>query len=418
MNTARREPLVVQLPDTGASPIRFAGAGPLTDSRTQMTSVILGVPSGIQAGDVMIAQILIYDGAGTDVPSAPAGWAVIRHDAINGGGNQMTSWLYYKVADSIEPPSYAWNISLQYAAGVMRAWRGALASSPIDQSSGATAAGTNPVSVQAPSLTSANNNELQVYFYGAQAFAAPIITEPATITERLNEMSTQEGFTLAFGDLAAPPGGTVSPTYVAMATSNIPDGSPPVMAAQAVLLVPAGLDQAPTPSPTSTSTATSIPAETATATPSAAATASASATQSGTPQPTASAVATSFGRNSGTDSQRNGYRDGDTHSNYDADGDSDGDPDRDGQLLARIPEVSHKAGRHDEHVEVRHHDQSQEKQNCGVDSRRDAAAPPADSKSTIPRPPASQVIRWRRARLARWRFSLRRRLAVKRAMLC
>ena len=260
-----------------------------------MTSVILGVPSGIQAGDVMIAQILIYDGAGTDVPSAPAGWAVIRHDAINGGGNQMTSWLYYKVADSIEPPSYAWNISLQYAAGVMRAWRGALASSPIDQSSGATAAGTNPVSVQAPSLTSANNNELQVYFYGAQAFAAPIITEPATITERLNEMSTQEGFTLAFGDLAAPPGGTVSPTYVAMATSNIPNGSPPVMAAQAVLLVPAVNGSTPTPSPTSTSTATSIPAETATATPSAAATASASATQSGTPQPTASAVATSFG---------------------------------------------------------------------------------------------------------------------------
>ena len=51
-------------------------------------------------------------------------------------------------------------------------------------------------------------------------------------------MSTLEGFTTAFGDLAAPPGGTVSPTYVAMATSNIPNGSPPVMAAQAVLLVP------------------------------------------------------------------------------------------------------------------------------------------------------------------------------------
>ena len=151
MNTGREQAVAIQLPEiTPTSPISFVGVGPLADSRSQMSAVTLGVPSGIQSGDVMLAQILIYDGAGTNVPSAPAGWSVIRHDAINGGGNQMTSWLYYKVAGSSELPSYTWNISLQYAAGVMRAWRGASVSSPIDQSSGATAAGTNPFRCRHP----------------------------------------------------------------------------------------------------------------------------------------------------------------------------------------------------------------------------------------------------------------------------
>ena len=258
MNTGREQAVAIQLPEiTPTSPISFVGVGPLADSRSQVSAVTLGVPSGIQSGDVMLAQLLIYDGAGTNVPSAPAGWSVIRHDAINSGGNQMTSWLYYKVAGSSEAASFTWNIGFQYAAGVMRAWRGASISSPIDQSSGSTGGGFNPISASAPSLTPATNNELQVYFYGAQAFKAPTIAEPSAITERLNEMSAVEGFTTAFGDLAAPAGGTASPTYVAMATSNIPNGAPPVMTAQAVLLVP--LNAGPTPSPSTSTTPTSTP---------------------------------------------------------------------------------------------------------------------------------------------------------------
>lgn len=249
MNIAREEALAVQLPETGPSPISFVGAGFLFNPSVPVTAVAVGVPSGIQSGDLMLAQIIVYDANATNVPSVPIGWSVIRHDAISGsGGNKMTSWLYYKVAGSSEPTSYTWNISFQYAAGVMRAWRGASVSSPIDQASGSTAVGFNPISVAAPSLTPVTNNELQVYFYGAQAYQAPTITEPSAITERLNEMSAVEGFTTAFGDLAAPPGGTQSPTYLAMATSNIPNGAPPVMTAQAVLLVP--LNSEPTPTPT------------------------------------------------------------------------------------------------------------------------------------------------------------------------
>jgi hypothetical protein len=204
----------------------------LADYTTAVATVTLGLPPGVQSGDTLLAQIIVYDGSGFNVPAAPGGWTSIRHDAVS-NGNKMTSWLYFKVAGGSEPASYRWNISSQWAAGVMGAWRRASASSPIDRSSGATAAGAGPISDAAPSLTPANNSELQVYFYGSQSFSAPTITQPGVITQRSNIRSAKEGFTLAFGDLAAVSAGTPSPTYAAMA--NLPGGMP-VMTAQAILL--------------------------------------------------------------------------------------------------------------------------------------------------------------------------------------
>ena len=123
-----------------------------------------------------------------------AGWTSIRHDAVN-SGNKATSWLYYKIAGANEPASYGWNISSNWAAGVMGAWRGA-AGSPVDNASGATAAGASPISVSAPSLTPNNDSELQVYFYGSQSAAAPTIALSKALTQRFNVRSSKEGFTL------------------------------------------------------------------------------------------------------------------------------------------------------------------------------------------------------------------------------
>ncbi len=261
MNTDRDGAVAAQLPETGPSPISFVGAGPLTDSSEPLSVVTLSVPVGVRSGDIMLAQLLVYDGSGTNVPVAPAGWSLIRHDSVTGNGDQMTSWLYSRVAGSDEPATYGWGITLQFAAGVIRAWRGASLTTPIDRSSGATGSGANPLSLAAPSLTPATNSELQVYLYAAQNFLPPTITEPAQITQRLNSKSPEEGFTLAFGDLAAPSEGTASPTYVAMASSST--SGAPVMSAEAVLLVPAGIIVV-TPTPTATPTVT--PTSTATAT--------------------------------------------------------------------------------------------------------------------------------------------------------
>ncbi len=235
--TATRTATVTATPTGGATPaITFVAQSSLTDSTQPVTTVTVNRPSGVLSGDVLLAQIVVYDAAGTNVPTAPSGWATVRHDAVN-NGNKLTSWLYLHVAGASEPVSYSWQLASQYAAGVMGAWRGA-SSSPLDQSSGSTAAGSSPVTDAAPSLTPAVTNELQVYFYGSQNSAAPTITEPGAIAQRANDMSSKEGFTLAFGDLNAPPGGTASPTFIAMASAQIA-GSKPVMTAQAVLLRPA-----------------------------------------------------------------------------------------------------------------------------------------------------------------------------------
>jgi len=211
--------------------INFVATGPLADSNQTVTTVTVSVPHGTLSGDVFLAQIVIADATGTNLPTPPTGWSLIRDDNV-GNGNKITSWLYFHVAGSSEPASYSWKIAPQYAAGLMGAWRG-VSSLPIDQSSGATAAGPSPVSAAAPSLTPSNNNELQVYFYGSQNFNSPFVTEPAAITSRANIESSREGFTLAFGDLAAPSQGTPSPTYTAM--SSFPRAMP-VLTAQAVLL--------------------------------------------------------------------------------------------------------------------------------------------------------------------------------------
>ncbi len=258
--------------------ITFEGNGPLFDSAGPVTAIIVTRPAGTIAGDVLLAQIVVYDGTGTNVPTAPAGWTLIRHDSIN-GGNKMTTWLYYKVAGATEPPSYNWLIASQYGAGEMGDYRG-VASAVIDGSSAATSSSSPPVAA-APSLTPNHSNELQVYFYGSQSATAPTITEPGAIFSRANSRSTKEGFTLAFGDLPAPSQGVASPTYNASSNAG-------VLTAQAVLLISANTAPTPTPTTTATRTATATPTPFRTATATATPTMTSTATSTATPVPMSS----------------------------------------------------------------------------------------------------------------------------------
>ena len=278
--TAMTTPTPTATPAALAS-ITFEGNGPLFDSAGPVTAIIVTRPAGTISGDVLLAQIVVYDGTGTNVPSAPAGWTLIRHDSIN-GGNKMTTWLYYKVAGASEPPSYNWLIAAQYGAGEMGDYRG-VAPAVIDGSSGATSS-SSPPSTSAPSLTPNHNGDLQIYYYGAQSGTAPIITESGAISSRANTRSTKEGFTLAFGDLPAPSQGVASPTYNASSNAG-------VLTAQAVLLISA--NASPTPTPTTTATHTRTPTPTSTPVPvtptaTATSTATATATSTATPVPMSS----------------------------------------------------------------------------------------------------------------------------------
>ncbi len=227
--------------------IAFVAASRLSDFGGPVSSVAVGLPDGVEAGDCLLAQIVVFDPNASNVPTPPSGWSLIRHDSVY-GGYKLTSWIYYKVAGSAEPATYSWNIAPQWAAGGMGAWRGT-SNQPIDSSSGATSTGKG---LAAPSLTPSYGGELQVYFYGSQGDRGPTITIPATMTERFNTSSLLEGFALAFGEMAAPAASAASPTYKATQTGG------GATSAQAVLLIP-GNHAAATRTPIATATPVATP---------------------------------------------------------------------------------------------------------------------------------------------------------------
>jgi hypothetical protein len=234
------------------SSITFVGAGPLASYGSPVSNVAVSLPAGVQAGDCLLAQIVVYDPNGSNVPTSPSGWSLVRADAVN-AGYKMTSWIYYKIAGNSEPASYSWNISNQYVAGVMGGWRGTSAQ-PIDRSSGAIAAGPTPLSDMAPALTPSANGELQAYFYGAQGDTKPTLKLSPSITTRSNTTSPVEGFVLAFADLAAPAAGRASSIY----SVTVKGGG--AATAQAVLLIPAnGAGSTPIATPTTTPTVVATP---------------------------------------------------------------------------------------------------------------------------------------------------------------
>src|SRR5579872_1361361 len=116
--------IALVVPTLAAASITFVAAGPLADSRSPVTTLTIGLPAGVQSGDTLLAQVVVWDSNGSDVPAAPSGWTVIRHDAIS-NGNKITTWLYYKVAGASEPGSYGWNLGSQFAEEIMGAWRSA-----------------------------------------------------------------------------------------------------------------------------------------------------------------------------------------------------------------------------------------------------------------------------------------------------
>ncbi len=289
---------------TPTTTIAYVGQGPLTDSNSAVTSIPITLPTGVQQGDTLIAQIIVHDGTGSDIPTPPGGWSSIRNDSVGGGSsNQATSWLYYRTAGASEPGSYTWTITSNFAVGVMGAWRGA-SLLPVENASGMTASGTSPVSVSVLSMTPNNNHDLQVLFYGAQAPSAPSLSLSTLLTQRFNMSSANEGFALAFGDIAAPFAHTASSVYPAVSTLS--GGGTEVVIAQAMLLIAGPTakknlnrdrdrnnnenrnpnEQAATPPPTPTITATQTATITATPTASPTMTATTTASQTTTPTPT------------------------------------------------------------------------------------------------------------------------------------
>ncbi len=142
------------------------------------TSVMVPVPAGTAANDVLVAQIAVAQDNPT--VTAPAGWTFIRSDTGFDEANAYQG-LWYRVATASEPGSYTWTL------GAGRTYRGAMAAfsdvdttDPIDAHGGNFDRDAGPI--RAPSITTTVANTQLVGFWYADLNGN--LTPPAPMVER------------------------------------------------------------------------------------------------------------------------------------------------------------------------------------------------------------------------------------------
>ncbi len=124
----------------------------VTNATSAGSSLTLQRPSGVSAGDAMVAVVAArFDDSKS--MSAPAGWSQVRRDS-NSDGASLTQVVFVRVATSSEPGSWTWTLPTSTAsAGAILGYRGTDAANPIAGSSGRYTADSSAIvapSVDAP----------------------------------------------------------------------------------------------------------------------------------------------------------------------------------------------------------------------------------------------------------------------------
>jgi hypothetical protein len=175
--------------------LRGAGARIVGSKAAQVataTGLPLDAPSGVVAGDLLVAAI---DVRGQPRITAPSGWQLVRTD---NNGSVIELATYTHIADASEPTSYDWGFSnAQSAAGVIVAVRGQ-AAAPIGDSAGRINAKAS--SIVGPSSQADRSGSLVLAFFGPAR--ATSITPPAGMTE-LEDVASTAGTYKATLEVAA-----------------------------------------------------------------------------------------------------------------------------------------------------------------------------------------------------------------------
>ncbi len=216
------------------------------------TSLTIAKPSGVAAGDVLVAQIVVNT-ASTTI-TAPSGWALIRSTASS---SAIIMASYDRVATSSEPSSYKWTLSAtQPATGGISDYIGVNTTSPVDASSSKVNGNTATASFTQISTTVAN--DMLLAFVGVSGNTT--VTPPAGFVESYDrdDTSVSTGKTAEVSQAVKSTTGTTSvgnAMEVSLAVTNV---------TQLVALKPGASGPTPTPttgpSPTPTPTATIIAA--------------------------------------------------------------------------------------------------------------------------------------------------------------
>ena len=214
------------------------------------TGLTIAKPTGVVAGDVMIAQVVVNT-ASTTI-TAPSCWTLVRSTA---SGSAVIMATYSKVAGSSETSSYKWTLSAaQPATGGISDYMGVDNSKPVDASSGKVNGNTATASFT--QITTTVPNDMLLAFVGVSGNTT--VTPPAGFVEDYDrtDTSSSNGKTAEVSHAVKSTTGTTSVASakeVSLAVTNI---------TQLVALRPAASGPTPTPGTTSTPTAGPTPTNT------------------------------------------------------------------------------------------------------------------------------------------------------------
>ena len=152
------------------------------------TSFNMNVPTGVVAGDVLVAALSLNGGGAV---TAPAGWTLIGHTV---SVSVVNLWTYYRVAGAAEPASYAWS-SASTAAGVagIAAYVGVDPTSPLIGFSSATDGGTGAALATAPGVTTTASSVALLVLTVDGAFGGTV-SYPAGLTQRWALTNYEHGY--------------------------------------------------------------------------------------------------------------------------------------------------------------------------------------------------------------------------------
>lgn len=204
--TASTPPPPPPPPPPGSIAFRSVSSG----FNTETASIVLPRPTGVMAGDVLIAVVTTRS---VPVIPAPSGWSTVietKNQTI------MQQLVFIHVAGSSEPASYTFSFAKAVSAtGGIIAYSGVDPISPIDGSAGSISASS--ATVTAPSLTTTTDNAMLVALFGMARLTS--FTEPAAMNERF-DVSGSSSVTYKVSSAADDaPLGTAGPTGSRSATA-------------------------------------------------------------------------------------------------------------------------------------------------------------------------------------------------------
>lgn len=180
--------------------ISFVSASTANPNATS-TTISVTAPASLQAGDLLVATIVVADPALTF--TQPSGWTLVAgvtNPASTGAGG-MTQMVAYKFATAAEPASYSWTISSSTkSTAAIVAYREVDRSAPFN-AVGVTVTTTASTTVTAPTVTTTVPATMVLRVLGIDAGAADTISAPPGTTSRASASSqANPGTTLQIAD--------------------------------------------------------------------------------------------------------------------------------------------------------------------------------------------------------------------------